>query len=561
MAPELVKEQPYNHTVDLWSLGIILYELFVGQPPFYTNSIYSLINLIVNDPVKYPDNMSPNFKDLLKGLLNKRPNERLGWPQLLNHPFIKETEHEKMERKHRVTNYYKWARQEHPYKFLEDTSLDEELQKLELINAPLAIKKKEDEAPMFEMDIDDISKKGKISPRTHSSGGTKPKENTKDFDEWAAYEQQANDIEQATTLRKNNDFADKLVKTMTACYPDVSSKEKRQLLNSCLRTLSLILTKGKYDQSSNDISNASPLVNLLITVLRNCLKSPDLASEILCEVVRTLGLLAKETFQRPAGGDMFLLKGFAPFITVLIKQAKELNLPNLMVYTIKAAGIMLNMAHSTPARMLPFYKELIDNKVMQDLIRELFNNDSSTKVKQAAVQAIAVCVHPLNGNVLHFPWQRNTTQTSAVKEYMETLSVVDALRHCVFTAFGDYPWIEKLQAIYSMDDLHSENIKSVTKLSCLRIILQMLRNNKELTQIQAQAETVMNLAKDALKNKAGDSTLTGTGLLLISGMARQFGSIKKDFVDQFIDIKDIIELFEKSANVFFRKTIINRKMF
>lgn len=47
MAPELVQEQPYNHSVDLWSLGVILYELFVGQPPFYTNSIYTLIHHIV----------------------------------------------------------------------------------------------------------------------------------------------------------------------------------------------------------------------------------------------------------------------------------------------------------------------------------------------------------------------------------------------------------------------------------------------------------------------------------------------------------------------------------
>jgi hypothetical protein len=91
MSPELVQEQPYNHTVDLWSLGVILYELFVGTPPFYTNSLYSLINLIINDSVKYPDNMSPEFKSFLQGLLQKNPSKRLDWPNLLSHPFISTT--------------------------------------------------------------------------------------------------------------------------------------------------------------------------------------------------------------------------------------------------------------------------------------------------------------------------------------------------------------------------------------------------------------------------------------------------------------------------------------
>jgi len=94
MAPEVVKEKPYDHTADLWSMGVILYELYVGQPPFYTNSIYSLINLIVKDTVKYPDSMSSDFRNFLQGLLTKEPKKRLDWPDLLHHPFVRLTDRE-----------------------------------------------------------------------------------------------------------------------------------------------------------------------------------------------------------------------------------------------------------------------------------------------------------------------------------------------------------------------------------------------------------------------------------------------------------------------------------
>ncbi|XP_043997152.1 serine/threonine-protein kinase 36 isoform X1 [Gambusia affinis] len=88
MSPEIVEEKPYDHTADLWALGCILYELHTGVPPFYTNSIFHLVQLIVKDPIKWPDTMSDSCMSFLKGLLTKDPQKRLSWPDLLHHSFV-----------------------------------------------------------------------------------------------------------------------------------------------------------------------------------------------------------------------------------------------------------------------------------------------------------------------------------------------------------------------------------------------------------------------------------------------------------------------------------------
>jgi fused-like protein len=94
------KKNMIKHVIIVWyyylslfyyrALGCILYELFTGTPPFYTNSIFQLVSLIIKDPVKWPKNMTPLFKDFLQGLLTKNPRARLAWPDLLMHPFTAE---------------------------------------------------------------------------------------------------------------------------------------------------------------------------------------------------------------------------------------------------------------------------------------------------------------------------------------------------------------------------------------------------------------------------------------------------------------------------------------
>jgi len=91
-APELFGEDgSYNHKTDLWALGCIMYELAVGQVPFFDESVGKLISKIINDEVNFNrkelQNFSDDFIDVLRKLLDKDPNTRVGWNELERHSF------------------------------------------------------------------------------------------------------------------------------------------------------------------------------------------------------------------------------------------------------------------------------------------------------------------------------------------------------------------------------------------------------------------------------------------------------------------------------------------
>ena len=90
MAPEIMKSQKYGHKSDLWSVGIIFYEMLVGETPFKSKNIYELIRKIENQSVKLPPkfSLSINCQNLLFSLLKKNPEERISWEDFFNHQLL-----------------------------------------------------------------------------------------------------------------------------------------------------------------------------------------------------------------------------------------------------------------------------------------------------------------------------------------------------------------------------------------------------------------------------------------------------------------------------------------
>ncbi|KAG8935804.1 AGC protein kinase Gad8 [Tulasnella sp. 418] len=91
LAPELLLGRGYTKTVDWWTLGVLLYEMLTGLPPYYDENTNEMYRKILHEPLRFTDEIKADARSLLTGLLTRDPSARLGVngaEDIKRHPFF-----------------------------------------------------------------------------------------------------------------------------------------------------------------------------------------------------------------------------------------------------------------------------------------------------------------------------------------------------------------------------------------------------------------------------------------------------------------------------------------
>ncbi|KIJ64521.1 hypothetical protein HYDPIDRAFT_154129 [Hydnomerulius pinastri MD-312] len=91
LAPEILNGQGYNKAIDWWTLGVLLYEMLSGLPPFYDEVTDKMYQKILTDPLVFGPDIGAEARSILTSLLNRDPARRLGVngaEEIKKHPFF-----------------------------------------------------------------------------------------------------------------------------------------------------------------------------------------------------------------------------------------------------------------------------------------------------------------------------------------------------------------------------------------------------------------------------------------------------------------------------------------
>eukprot|EP01041_Mallomonas_annulata_P001136 gene1136-2202_t len=91
LSPEVLDRQGHGTAVDWWNLGMVVYEMLTGLPPWYTEDRPTLFKRLRDAPLKFPGYISRRASSLISRLLNRDPKQRLGsggWDEIRDHTFF-----------------------------------------------------------------------------------------------------------------------------------------------------------------------------------------------------------------------------------------------------------------------------------------------------------------------------------------------------------------------------------------------------------------------------------------------------------------------------------------
>lgn len=88
LPPEMVEGREHDEQVDVWALGVLLYEFLVGNPPFEAETHSATYRRISRVDLVFPPGISSDAQDLIRKMLQKDPRKRLSLKSIPTHPWV-----------------------------------------------------------------------------------------------------------------------------------------------------------------------------------------------------------------------------------------------------------------------------------------------------------------------------------------------------------------------------------------------------------------------------------------------------------------------------------------
>ena len=88
LAPEIINNTGHDEKVDIWCIGVLMFELLTGSAPFQGEDVQTVKSNISRLKIRWPKGMDRDAVDLISKILKYNPDERLSLEQILLHPFF-----------------------------------------------------------------------------------------------------------------------------------------------------------------------------------------------------------------------------------------------------------------------------------------------------------------------------------------------------------------------------------------------------------------------------------------------------------------------------------------